>query len=131
MHILTCKKNHKKHQALIIKAMLPLQYNASRSGYGVVSFRVVAVRFFRLLTLSCYASRSGYDVFCPLLLPRFFHFSLLSMYIMGKCTGALTLQELVPGKYATGLSTKRGFLNFDDNVKSLGTSLIPDYPKLH
>jgi hypothetical protein len=53
------------------------------------------------------------------------------MYIMGKCTRALTFQELVPGKYATGLSTKGGFMNFDDKVKSLGTGLIPNYNKLN
>ncbi len=52
--------------------------------------------------------------------------------MMGKYTRALTPQEFVPGKYATGLSTKGGFMNFDDKVKSLtGTKLIPNNPKLN
>ena len=147
--------------------MLPLQYNASRSGYG--AFFLILLPRFLLFVLQQGAWHSTVMLSCAQGLRRKFqntvtfflsvtfilcaslswHFSLVrtrrvyslciflfTFYycyknMMSKCTRALTFQELVLGKYATGLSTKGGFLNFDDKVKSLGTSQIPDYPKLH
>jgi len=111
---------------------LPLSYNAWRCGHELrQQSQSTVYRDFVCFSVPVVFLR------CSLGVPLFYRhrLSLADLLSFGFITGtltscasvtrALTCQELkqkcVSGKYATGLGTKGGFMNFDDKVKSLGT----------
>jgi len=112
--------------------LLPLSYNAWRCGHELrQQSQSTVYRDFVCFSVPVVFLR------CSLGVPLFYRhrLSLADLLSFGFITGtltscasvtrALTCQELkqkcVSGKYATGLGTKGGFMNFDDKVKSLGT----------
>jgi hypothetical protein len=114
--------SNKVHVILLV--MLNCAQWLSRKFESTVTF-FLSVTFILCASLSWHFSlvrtRRVYSL-CIFLFTFYYYYK----NMMSKCTRALTFQELVPGKYATGLSTKGGFMNFDDKVKSLGTRLIPN-----
>ena len=119
---------------------LPLSYNAWRCGHELrqQSQSTVYRDFDIMCQCTCGVPLPVVFLRCSLGVLCFYYrhrLSLADLLSFGFITGTLTLcasvtraltfQELkhkcVSGKYATGLGTKGGFMNFDDKVKSLGT----------
>jgi hypothetical protein len=112
------RKTVKKHQAkLNIKAMLPLQYNASRSGYGVFfGFRfVAAARFFCfLLLLPFYALRRGYGRNLKVLCAVTFFLSVTFMLLLVLCTVTCILHFFLRSGNLKVLRRKSLSTEYDD-----------------
>jgi hypothetical protein len=119
--------------------LLPLSYNAWRCGHELrqQSQSTVYRDFDIMCQCTCGVPLPVVFLRCSLGVLCFYYrhrLSLADLLSFGFITGTLTLcasvtraltfQELkhkcVSGKYATGLGTKGGFMNYDNTVKSLG-----------
>ena len=119
---------------------LPLSYNAWRCGHELrqQSQSTVYRDFDIMCQCTCGVPLPVVFLRCSLGVLCFYYrhrLSLADLLSFGFITGTLTLcasvtraltcqelkQKCVSGKYATGLGTKGGFMNYDNTVKSLGT----------